>query len=113
LVHLCCREGKGGLFDEAYEFYHERPESALQHIDDIDATDIFVIGAATKGLQVPGLRVGYTTVTEGEGPLVPGRGPVRTGVTALLPRGFDPEPIYEPAADTAPPTNDTPPESDQ
>jgi D-aminopeptidase len=36
---------------------------------------------------VPGVEVGYTTLIEGEGPLVVGRGPVRTGVTAILPRG--------------------------
>ena len=36
---------------------------------------------------VPGLEVGYTTLIEGDGPLVVGRGPVRTGVTAILPRG--------------------------
>lgn len=36
---------------------------------------------------VPGVRVGHTTLISGEGPLVPGRGPVRTGVTAILPHG--------------------------
>jgi L-aminopeptidase/D-esterase-like protein len=36
---------------------------------------------------VPGVEVGYCTVIRGEGPLVVGRGPVRTGVTAILPRG--------------------------
>jgi D-aminopeptidase len=36
---------------------------------------------------VPGVEVGMTTLIEGEGPLVVGRGPVRTGVTAILPRG--------------------------
>lgn len=35
---------------------------------------------------VPGVSVGYTTLIEGEGPLVVGQGPVRTGVTAILPR---------------------------
>ncbi len=35
---------------------------------------------------VPGVRVGYATLIEGEGALVVGRGPVRTGVTAILPR---------------------------
>ncbi len=33
---------------------------------------------------VPGVRVGHVTLIEGEGPLVPGRGPVRTGVTAVV-----------------------------
>ncbi len=36
---------------------------------------------------VPGVEVGYTTLISGEGPLVQGQGPVRTGVTAIHPRG--------------------------
>jgi D-aminopeptidase len=36
---------------------------------------------------VPGVEVGVTTLVTGDGPLVVGRGPVRTGVTAILPRG--------------------------
>jgi aspartate/methionine/tyrosine aminotransferase len=60
LVARYSQNGRGALFDEAYEFYCDpEPESALRYIDDIDATDIFVIGAATKGLQVPGMRVGW------------------------------------------------------
>jgi D-aminopeptidase len=35
---------------------------------------------------VEGIQVGYTTLIEGEGPLVVGKGPIRTGVTAILPR---------------------------
>lgn len=38
---------------------------------------------------VPGVRVGHVTLVAGEGPLAPGRGPVRTGVTAIVP-GDDP-----------------------
>lgn len=60
LVKAFSEPGRGALFDEAYEFYCDpEPESALRYIDDIDQTDIFVIGAATKGLQVPGMRVGW------------------------------------------------------
>ncbi|WP_119461219.1 P1 family peptidase [Rhodospirillaceae bacterium SYSU D60014] len=36
---------------------------------------------------VPGVLVGYSTLIEGDGELVVGKGPVRTGVTAILPRG--------------------------
>jgi D-aminopeptidase len=36
---------------------------------------------------VPGVEVGYKTLISGEGRLVIGKGPVRTGVTAILPRG--------------------------
>jgi D-aminopeptidase len=34
---------------------------------------------------VGGVKVGHTTLIEGEGPLEVGRGPVRTGVTAVVP----------------------------
>ena len=36
---------------------------------------------------VPGVRVGHSTIVRGEGPLARGQGPVRTGVTAILPHG--------------------------
>ncbi len=35
---------------------------------------------------VPGVAVGYATIIEGSGALTVGSGPVRTGVTAILPR---------------------------
>src|SRR5436190_19343991 len=36
---------------------------------------------------IKGVEVGHTTLISGEGPLKVGVGPVRTGVTAILPRG--------------------------
>jgi D-aminopeptidase len=38
---------------------------------------------------VEGVEVGYVTLSSGEGRLIVGEGPVRTGVTAILPRGRD------------------------
>ncbi len=38
---------------------------------------------------VAGVLVGHTTLIQGSGKLVVGKGPVRTGVTAVLPRGLD------------------------
>jgi D-aminopeptidase len=35
---------------------------------------------------VPGVRVGHTTLIAGDGPLVQGQGPIRTGVTVIQPR---------------------------
>jgi L-aminopeptidase/D-esterase-like protein len=35
---------------------------------------------------IPGIAVGHVTLIEGEGKLIPGKGPIRTGVTAILPR---------------------------
>ena len=36
---------------------------------------------------VKGVEVGQVTIVEGDGPLVVGKGPVRTGVTAVFPQG--------------------------
>ena len=45
---------------------------------------------------VAGVRVGHATLISGDGPLVVGQGPVRTGVTAIVPHGGDPwrEPLF-------------------
>ncbi|MEM8765008.1 MAG: P1 family peptidase [Bacteroidota bacterium] len=36
---------------------------------------------------VPGVEVGYKTLIEGEGKLIEGKGPIRTGVTIIIPAG--------------------------
>jgi D-aminopeptidase len=46
-------------------------------------------GLANAITDVPGVAVGYTTLIEGDGPLVVGQGPIRTGVTAILPLGLE------------------------
>ncbi len=43
---------------------------------------------------VAGVEVGYTTLVSGEGKLEVGHGPIRTGVTAVLPRGKNDDPVY-------------------
>lgn len=48
------------------------------------------IGSCKKGdsntiADVKGVSVGHCTLIQGEGPLIPGKGPVRTGVTAIIP----------------------------
>jgi len=65
LVERFSAEDRGALIDEAYEFYYApQPESALKYINDIDQTNIFVVGAATKGLQVPGMRTGWVIAAQ-------------------------------------------------
>jgi D-aminopeptidase len=60
-----------------------------------------VVGEGTPGLlnaitDVAGVRVGHATIVEGEGPLVVGQGPVRTGVTVIDPHDGDiwTEPVF-------------------
>lgn len=50
-----------------------------------------VVGRGAPGplnaiTDVPGVKVGHVTRIDGEGPLKPGHGPVRTGVTVIVPR---------------------------
>lgn len=56
------------------------------------ARDLGVPFAGTTGplnaiTDVAGVEVGHLTLIEGDGALVPGEGPIRTGVTAIHPRG--------------------------
>src|SRR4051795_53422 len=60
-----------------------------------------VIGRGRPGplnaiTDVAGVRVGHATIVEGDGPLVVGTGPVRTGVTVVAAQGDDrwTEPVY-------------------
>src|ERR1044072_7226392 len=53
-------------------------------------------GPRTAIPEVAGVRVGSVTLIEGDGPLEVGRGPVRTGVTVVVPGADDPwaEPAF-------------------
>jgi aminotransferase len=64
LVETFLQDGRGALIDEAYEFFHHHPDSALRYVPDIDKSNIFVVSAATKGLQAPGLRVGWVIASK-------------------------------------------------
>ena len=46
-------------------------------------------GPANAITDVAGVRVGHATIVRGEGPLVVGQGPVRTGVTMVVPHDGD------------------------
>src|SRR5947208_16791012 len=53
-------------------------------------------GKVNSITDVPGVEVGYTTLISGDGKLEIGKGPVRTGVTAIIPRGHASlnDPVY-------------------
>ncbi len=56
----------------------------------------FPPGALNAITDVAGVRVGHSTIIEGEGPLRVGEGPVRTGVTVIMPHEGDvgSEPLF-------------------
>src|SRR5919112_5386786 len=43
---------------------------------------------------VKGVEVGYSTLISGQGKNIRGKGPIRTGVTAILPRGRNNNPVF-------------------
>lgn len=53
-----------------------------------------VTGKFNAITDVKGVEVGYSTIISGEGINILGQGPVRTGVTAILPRGKNNNPVF-------------------
>ena len=77
------------------------PPKSISTQKTVRARDLGVPFEGTPGqlnaiTDVAGVEVGYTTIVRGEGKLVVGKGPVRTGVTAIIPRGHDSlnDPVY-------------------
>ena len=68
--------------------HHLRTPSGLLRARGVGVPLQGVPGQWNAITDVPGIEVGYTTLISGDGPLVIGEGPVRTGVTAILPRGL-------------------------
>ncbi|TDK45586.1 S58 family peptidase [Algoriphagus formosus] len=78
------------LFSFAFSFsYAQKPRARDLGIPLEGKTGTF--NAITD---VKGVEVGHTTLISGEGKLVVGEGPVRTGVTAIFPRGKQYDPVF-------------------
>lgn len=90
-----------GLDSAAREPIKSPPPKPVIVSKTVRARDLGVPFEGTPGklnaiTDVPGVEVGYTTLISGEGKLETGKGPVRTGVTAIIPRGHDSlnDPVY-------------------
>lgn len=60
LIALAEQPGNGILLDEAYEMFHaSRGVSGIRYVKDLDNSNVFLAGACTKGLQCPGIRIGW------------------------------------------------------
>lgn len=59
LIRLAEGPKNGILLDEAYEMFHSPSVSGIQYIEDLDNSNVFIAGACTKGLQSPGIRIGW------------------------------------------------------
>lgn len=84
-----CLEGGLSLAEVVKEptYFFSSSTTVRPHIRDLGVR----IGEYEPGrwnaiTDVPGIKVGHVTITKGEGVLIPGHGPVRTGVTVIIPR---------------------------
>ena len=59
LIRLAEGPKNGILLDEAYEMFHSPSVSGIQFVEDLDNSNVFIAGACTKGLQSPGIRIGW------------------------------------------------------
>ena len=59
LMEMAEQPGNGILLDEAYEMFHSPSVSGIQYVKDLDNSNVFIAGACTKGLQSPGIRIGW------------------------------------------------------
>ena len=59
LIKLAEEPNNGILLDEAYEMFHSPSVSGIEFVKDIESSNIFLSGACTKGLQSPGIRIGW------------------------------------------------------
>ena len=64
LIQLAEQPKNGILLDEAYEMFHSPSVSGIQFVQDLDGSNVFIAGACTKGLQSPGIRVGWIVASK-------------------------------------------------
>src|SRR5689334_22200186 len=107
VIALACRVAGlcgGGVLTidtDAREPQKSPPATSTIENKIVRARDLGVPFEGTPGklnaiTDVAGVEVGYTTLISGDGKLIVGQGPVRTGVTAILPRGHAAanDPVY-------------------
>jgi L-aminopeptidase/D-esterase-like protein len=73
---------------------HTTIEAQKQRARDIGIPFEGITGKYNAITDVKGVEVGFSTVISGQGKNILGKGPVRTGVTAILPRGRNNNPVY-------------------
>src|SRR5436305_3880059 len=96
-----CVGGTLVLNSSARERQKSPPARPVTETKIVRARDLGVPFEGTPGkfnviTDVAGVEVGYATLINGEGKLEVGKGPVRTGVTAIIPRGHNSldDPVY-------------------
>merc|ERR1711865_1326465 len=64
LIQMAEETKNGILLDEAYEMFYSPNVSGIQFVKDLDNSNVFLSGACTKGLQCPGIRIGWMVASK-------------------------------------------------
>ena len=64
LIQMAEQPKCGILLDEAYEMFHSPSVSGIQYVHNLDNSNVFLAGACTKGLQAPGIRIGWIVASK-------------------------------------------------
>lgn len=64
LMEMAEQPKNGILLDEAYEWFHNSAVSGIQYVKDLENSNVFLVGACTKGLQSPGIRIGWVVASK-------------------------------------------------
>ncbi len=82
------------LFLAAFLLFHCYLDAQKSRARDIGIPFYGNPGKFNAITDVKGVEVGFSTIISGQGKNIRGKGPVRTGVTAILPRGRNNNPVY-------------------
>ena len=65
LIAMAEQPNCGILLDEAYEMFHPSGGvSGIRFVENLDESNVFLSGACTKGLQSPGIRIGWIVASK-------------------------------------------------
>jgi len=64
LIGMAEEQKNGIMLDEAYEMFHSPSVSGIEFVKDLDNSNVFITGACTKGLQCPGIRIGWVVASK-------------------------------------------------
>ena len=64
LIAMAEQDKNGILLDEAYEWFHKGSVSGIEYVKNLDNSNVFITGACTKGLQCPGIRIGWVVASK-------------------------------------------------
>src|SRR5262245_18705228 len=94
VMHLGTRRAAGDITAQAKDKPQSKPAGRRPRARDLGIPLDGTSGPWNTITDIKGVEVGHTTLISGDGKLVVGKGPVRTGVTAIFAPGKKFDPVF-------------------